>query len=189
MASMAKKRKLLKRFNEPGHVHHLVHTCVGGEQLLLNEASCVILAKEIDVANRKHAMDLLAFVFMPEHIHLVLRPRNADYRMEVYCRDFKRESSRKIKKRMPLDVQRRLIVRERPGALVFRFWQEGGGFDGNLANPNRIQTVIEYVHNNPVRRELCKLAMDWRWTSARRYEGGLHIDDPSVPLVTLYDGM
>jgi putative transposase len=186
---MAKKRKLLKRYNEPGQVHHLVHTCFGGKKLLLDEARCETLANEIDAANRKHAMDLLAFVFMPEHVHLVVRPRNADYRMEDYCRDFKRESSRKIRKAMALDVQRPLIVHERPGVQIFRFWQEGGGFDGNVVDPNRILTVIEYIHNNPVRRELCKLATDWRWTSARRYGGRLQGDDPSIPLVTLFDGL
>ena len=38
-------------------------------------------------------------------------------------------------------------------------------------------------------REPRKLTTDWRWTSARRYEGRLHDDDPTIPLVTLYDGL
>ena len=31
--------------------------------------------------------------------------------------------------------------------------------------------MIEYVHNNPVRRGLVDRAADWRWSSAGWYEG------------------
>jgi putative transposase len=126
---------------------------------------------------------------MPEHIHLVVRPQRDVYRIEDFCRDFKRESSRKIKKALPEEMQRSLVVSERPGVEVFRFWQEGGGFDGNLVDTDRISAVIDYIHNNPVRRGLCKTPLHWRWTSARRYEGRCHDDDPAIPIVTLYDGL
>ena len=28
-----------------------------------------------------------------------------------------------------------------------------------------------YIHNNPVRRGLCRRAVDWKWSSARYYLG------------------
>ena len=63
----------------------------------------------------------------------------------------------------------RLTVRERPGKSCFRFWQEGPGFDRNIFSPEALTASIDYIHNNPVQRKLCKKATDWKWSSARYY--------------------
>jgi putative transposase len=31
--------------------------------------------------------------------------------------------------------------------------------------------MIDYIHHNPVRRDLCEHATDWEWSSARWYAG------------------
>ena len=49
---------------------------------------------------------------------------------------------------------KRLTVRERPGKEVFRFWQEGPGYDRNLQNPATVMSSMDYIHLNPVRRKL-----------------------------------
>ncbi len=67
------------------------------------------------------------------------------------------------------EVGLRLTVRERPGTECFRFWQEGPGFDRNLYSPEALASSLEYIHNNPVGRELCRHAVDWKWSSARYY--------------------
>ncbi|MCA9218462.1 MAG: hypothetical protein KDB27_35580 [Planctomycetales bacterium] len=63
----------------------------------------------------------------------------------------------------------KLTVRERPGKNSFRFWQEGPGFDRNIFSPDAIQASIDYIHDNPSKRGLCKRAVDWKWSSARYY--------------------
>ena len=50
-------------------------------------------------------------------------------------------------------------------------WQPGGGFDSNTADPRTILAMIEYIHNNPVRRGLVARPEDWRWSSAIWREG------------------
>jgi putative transposase len=62
-----------------------------------------------------------------------------------------------------------LTVRERPGKMCFRFWQEGPGYDRNLITPESIRASIDYIHKNPVQRGLCRRAIDWIWSSARYY--------------------
>jgi putative transposase len=63
----------------------------------------------------------------------------------------------------------RLTVRERPGKECFRFWQEGPGFDRNLFSSDAIFASLEYIHDNPVSRGLCRRAADWKWSSAGYY--------------------
>ena len=53
----------------------------------------------------------------------------------------------------------------------YRFWQPGGGFDGNQVEPAAIHEIIEYIHNNPVRAGLVEKAIDWKYSSARDWAG------------------
>ena len=38
------------------------------------------------------------------------------------------------------------------GEVHYRFWQRGGGYDRNITDPATLRVMIEYIHNNPVRR-------------------------------------
>ena len=50
--------------------------------------------------------------------------------------------------------------------------KEGGGYDRNITCGKTLLRMIDYLHNNPVRRGLLERACDWRWSSAAHYEGG-----------------
>ena len=39
-----------------------------------------------------------------------------------------------------------LTIRERPGKMVFRYWQEGPGYDRNLKEPTTILSSVDYFH-------------------------------------------
>ena len=46
------------------------------------------------------------------------------------------------------------ITVKRSKRLERRFWQAGGGYDRNVWEPKILLAMIEYIHNNPVRRGL-----------------------------------
>jgi putative transposase len=109
---------------------------------------------------------------MPDHVHLIVQPAADSSTIDVVLKAIKRPFSYRIKlslmqTRSPLLDQ--LTVRQRPGVTTFRFWQEGPGYDRNLTEPSAIQAAIDYVHENPVRRGLCKRTADWYWSSACSY--------------------
>ncbi len=115
---------------------------------------------------------LAAFVYMPDHIHLLVFPLTTQADIGTYLAAIKQplssfvQSCLKDTKSPLLD---NLTVRERPGKFCFRFWQEGPGFDRNLFSLKAIQGSIDYIHRNPVERKLCRRAVDYRWSSARYY--------------------
>jgi putative transposase len=78
----------------------------------------------------------------------------------------------------------KLTVRQRPGVMTFRYWQEGPGYDRNLREPQAVEAAIDYIHQNPVRRNLCGRAIDWRWSSARFYFDNSFAIDPCLPKIT-----
>jgi REP element-mobilizing transposase RayT len=111
-------------------------------------------------------------VFMPEHVHLLIDPANMQEFVSRFLARVKQPFSRQIHALLA-DSGARLLdrrtVRERPGKTCFRFWQEGPGFDRNLYSPEAIFTALDYIHSNPVKRNLCPRAVDWNWSSARFY--------------------
>jgi len=72
------------------------------------------------------------------------------------------------------------MVRERPGKTCFRFWQEGPGYDRNIFTADVVEHSLDYIHQNPVRRKLCRRAVDWQWSSARFYLGSPAREQPAM---------
>jgi putative transposase len=169
-------RKTVRHFHQPGHLHELTFSCYRRLPLLTSDAWRERLSRALDAANRETGIELVAFVFMPEHIHLVVHLTDPAQSIGRYLARIKQPFSKEIKEILIQNrsaLLARLTVRERPGKTCFRFWQEGPGFDRNLFTTEAIQASLDYIHENPVKRGLCRRAVDWPWSSARYY-----LDDP-----------
>jgi len=74
------------------------------------------------------------------------------------------------------------------GQVHYHFWQRDGGYDRNIQEPATLRKMIDYVHNNPVRRGLVDQPTDWPWSSAWFYAGEKDVTlvmDPLVEFVGL----
>lgn len=115
---------------------------------------------------------MVGFVFMPEHLHLLVHLTDPARSIGRCLARVKQPFSKQIKEilvRQRSGLLRRLTVRERTGKACFRFRQEGSGYDRNLFSLAAIQANLDDIHKNPVKRGLCRRAVDWRWSSARFY--------------------
>jgi putative transposase len=131
------------------------------------------MRRELDVA-------LWAFVIMPEHVHVLLCPRQPIYEMRRILVALKRPVSHAAREHLEQMEDDKWLGRlrvEYPSRRVFRFWQPGGGFDRNIFREKTVPAVIDYIHANPVRRELVQQPTDRPWSSARFWEGW-----PGVPI-------
>jgi REP-associated tyrosine transposase len=136
-----------------------------------------MLAESIDRAMDAHRYRLTAFVFMPEHVHLMIYPLAEAGRIDALLKAIKRPFSYRIKQLLVqsrTQLLERLTVHQRPGIKAFRYWQEGPGYDRNFTKPSTVLAAIDYLHHNPVRRRLVKRAVDWKWSS-----GGYYLLDPT----------
>src|SRR5262249_10560835 len=152
----------------------LTFSCYLRMPLPTNDVWRRLLAESIDRALRGHNFRLVAFVFMPEHVHLLVYPVGPESRVDLLLKAIKRPFLTRLKQLLQANrspLLGRLTVRERPGVERFRFWQEGGGYDRNLPTERAVLAAIEYIHLNPVRRGLCHQAACWKWSSAGRYHG------------------
>lgn len=161
-------------YNVPGHAHELTWSCYHGYQFLSKERTCQWLVESINAAREELDFDLWAYVFMPEHVHLIVHPRQPLYEMEDIRQAIKEPCARDaiawLSENAPewlprISVQKRNRVRR-------HFWQKGGGYDRNIEEPATLLKMIDYIHENPVRRGLVERAIDWWWSSARWYITG-----------------
>jgi putative transposase len=165
-------RKRIRHYHDPGHIHELTFSCYHRWPLLTNNVWRGMLAESIDRAMEGHRYRWAAFIFMPEHVHLMIYPLAEADTIDALLKAIKRPFSYRIKQLLIQSRSRplaRLTVHQRPGVMRFRYWQEGPGYDRNFTKPSTVLAAIDYLHHNLVRRRLVKTAVDWKWSSARYY--------------------
>jgi putative transposase len=190
LAAMPAERRLktVRHLHEPGDLHELTFSCYRREPLLTDHADCQLLAEAIERGLDTHSLHLGAFVFMPNHVHLLIWPANPRVcATSEFLKTMKLSASTRIKRRLinaGSERVQQLQVHERPGKVCFRFWQEGSCYDRNLRTTQTVQASIDYIHTNPVRRGLCQRATDWHWSSARQFAEDPAMPGPRLPTVT-----
>jgi len=179
-------RKRCIRLDFPGHAHELTFSCYKSLPLLSQEVYCKILGVAIEMARGKHRFDLWAYVFMPEHVHLLIHPRDEIYSISHILQTIKQSTARKaiyyLRRNDPSGLH---LLATGQKYSPYHFWQDGGGYDRNIIATETLILAVNYIHANPVRKGLAKSPDDWMWSSAREWSGGVgpvHIDLQNFPI-------
>jgi putative transposase len=178
--------KRCQRWDFAGHAHELTFTCYQNRPFLSKDRTRKYLADAINVARVTHDFDLWAYVFMPNHVHLIIHPRREHYSISQILRSLKQPVSRRaidyLKKENP-DRLRFLATGQHDEP--YRFWQKGGGYDRNITKVETLLETICYAHANPVRKGLVVTADQWYYSSAADWQdirsGPIPIDFDSFP--------
>ena len=86
---MSAHRKTVKRFHEPGDCHELTFWCYRRIPLLTNDEWRQLLAESLDRAVHGQSYRLIASVFMPEHVHILIQPTSHEVRMDLFLKMMK----------------------------------------------------------------------------------------------------
>ena len=171
-------RKRRRSFDAVGCPHVLTFSCHRRLRLLRGDRTRQWLVDALDAARRRWNFEMWAYVVMPEHVHLLVYPRSPDATVARMLKGIKQPVARRavawLRAHRP-DWLERLRVVWPTGREEFRFWAQGGGYDRNVDRPATVPKVIEYIHQNPVRRGLVTVASAWPWSSAAWYEGRVDV--------------
>ena len=136
----------------PGAIFHVTARTHGG-QPWFDEATREFICSCIATVQRRQDASLLAFVIMPNHLHLVLQ--QGDHPLGRFMQ--------------PLLTRIAISIRKKYDLIghVFgsRYWS------APCISAEYASACIHYVHNNPVRAQLCATASEYRWSSAACYYG------------------
>ena len=157
-----------RNVNHPGEPHELTFSCYRGYNFLTSDRVRIWLKQAMESAQAELEFELWAYVLMPEHIHLIVRPHRTMNDIGRIRRAIKepvgRAAMKYIRAHRPDWLPK--LTRRRGKRQERLFWQSGGGYDRNITEPTTLMTMIEYIHLNPVRRGLVEEAIDWEWSSA-----------------------
>lgn len=155
----------LRRYDHLGTARFVTFPTYYRKRLLLEDPACQALAFELSRLRTEAQVKLLGYVFMPEHVHLVLLPPDGAP-LGKLIGQLKARSAQKIAKVAKIKLC--LASGESPTSV--RVWQ-ARCYDHNCRTQMATREKIEYCHKNPVTRGLVTDASQWRWSSHNWYQG------------------
>lgn len=168
-------RKRLKRREVIGGVRYITFSCHRRSPLLGNPSIRDVFVRALYAARARFRFELYAWVVMPEHVHLMLRPPEG-LALDAILKALKQSVAQTVIarwKQLNATVLDSITVHGR-----IRFWQRGGGFDRNVRDQSELAREIRYIHRNPIERGLVQSPEDWVWSSLRWWMGIGSDDQP-----------
>jgi putative transposase len=157
--------KKLKRRYGAGHLHFITCSCYRRLPLLGSARSRNLFMRVLGQVRDRYGFVLAGYVVMPEHIHLLIGEPvtgSPSTVMQVLKQRVSRQLRKKRGRRMPAA---QLPLRFRGGdATLPQFWQRRF-YDFNVWSEKKKAEKLEYMHLNPVKRNLVKHPRDWPWSS------------------------
>ncbi len=144
----------LARVVVPGLPHHVTQRGNGGARTFFSDADYVLYRSLLAESCRAAEVEIWAYVLMPNHVHLVLMPKDADGL---------RRALAPVHRRYAGHIHAR---RKRSG----HFWQ--GRFGCVAMDEDHLAASLRYVALNPVRARLVERAQDWPWSSVSAHLTG-----------------
>jgi REP element-mobilizing transposase RayT len=121
----------------------------GPRWLERHDVACVV-ANALSKGVRESRYELDAWVLMPNHVHILLRPLG-DQDLGSAVKSIKGSSAHAANQLL-----------HRSGS---RFWARDY-FDRRIRDRDHQGRVTRYIENNPVKAGLCGSVEDWPWSSA-----------------------
>jgi putative transposase len=131
--------------------HHVTQRGNGRARVFFLDEDYALYRDLLAASCRAADVEIWAWVLMPNHVHLILAPQDADGL---------RRALAPVHRRYAGHIHAR---RKRSG----HFWQ--GRFGAVAMDEEHLAAALRYVALNPVRARLVGRAQDWPWSSARAH--------------------
>jgi putative transposase len=144
----------LARVIVPNLPHHVTQRGNGGARVFFSDDDYALYLKLLKAACVSEKLRCLGYVLMPNHVHLVLVPRDEaglSKAMSAVHRAYAGHLNARRKK-------------------TGHFWQ--GRFGCVAMDSEHALNALRYVLLNPVRAKLCTKPEQWDWSSAKAYLKG-----------------
>ena len=140
-----------QKINASGIISHITQRASGAEKLFHEEDDFLEMLARLKQVSQKFELEFIAFVLMPNHVHLLLQQKEANLH-EAMRELFSRYARRHNKKY------------ERKGHLFGSRYRQAVCLDEAY-----FIAVSLYIHLNPVRAGLVMQPRDYRWSSCRLF--------------------
>jgi len=159
-----------RRYYFPGQIVFLTQVVKDRYAVFQKPEMVSLLRDTLHIVKEKHSFKMLAYVFLPDHFHLLIQPVG-EYNFSQIMHAFKARFTRTYKRNQNISGQMNLWQK--------RFW------DHIIRDEKDLEDHIHYIHYNPVKHGYVKEPLDWQfssyqhWMSLGAYELNLVWDEPN----------
>jgi putative transposase len=133
----------LRRYQQTGDLHAINFNCFRKRSILDTAEARGTFLKILEETRQKYAFEIIGYVVMPTHIHLLLsEPPNH-----------------------PLSTVMQVIKQRYSRTRIEQEVWETRYYDFNVYSARKRVEKLEYIHMNPVTAGLVTAPGDWRWSS------------------------
>ena len=167
-----KMRTRYKIYNDDT-LHFITSTIVDWIPIFTNKKYYNILIDTIKYYQSNSKLEVIAYVFLPEHFHMILKSRE----LSKTIRLIKMYSAKEIIKQLKFDEQKQILKKlqlnkkEYKTKSNFQLWQEGFK-PKEIIGSEMLRQKIDYIHFNPVKKRLVSEPTEWEYSSANFYKSG-----------------
>ena len=132
------------------------------EPLFSSSADFELVLGVMQRTRERFNLKIMAWAILPDHIHLLIVPGDADYSKVVYS--FKKGVGGEFKK----------IGYISKGDKIWqdRFWEH------TVKDDKDHLRCVEYIHYNPVKHSMVSAPREWEYSSFHKYvERGIYLED------------
>ena len=150
---------ILRRYHNKGNIYFITNVTYHRKPILVENID--LIWKSVESVKKKSALEIMAYVFMPDHFHIIIDPNN--------------EEISAVLQRLKMSFAS--LYRARRDMQSGRIWQNRF-WDHIIRNQSDMNRHIDYIHYNPVKHGLVDSPFEWIHSSIRKYrEDGYYQDD------------
>jgi putative transposase len=150
---------ILRRYHRSGNIYFITVVTYRRKPILIDHFD--LLWRTILRVEASSPYRLMAWVVLPDHLHLVVDPLEAN--ISALLQRIKMSFAASLRHRLEIDSGR---------TWQNRFW------DHIIRNQDDFNRHVDYIHFNPVKHRMANSPLEWRYSSFGEYlrEGLYQVD-------------
>ncbi len=166
------------KFHDADQLYFISFATVNWIDIFIREEYKECIIESWKYCQKNKGLDIYAWCLMTSHAHMIIGSKTN--KLEEIVRDMKRHTSislRKIISNNPKESRKEWIIwmMERAGKkngnnIEWQFWQQ----DNKplvIKDQGMFNTIVEYIHLNPVVEGFVNQQEDWKYSSAIDFSG------------------
>ena len=161
-----------KRINQENEnkIHFLTITIIEWIDIFTKPEYFKMIIDSLKYCRKNKGLLLYEFVIMTNHLHLIAKATEG-YKLSQIISDFKKHTTREILKELEKDNRRYILNLiknsfSKKKDYQNQIWQREN-YPELIFNEKFLNEKINYIYNNPVKKEFVIKQEDWKYSSAR----------------------
>jgi len=152
-----------KRYLKQGGIYFFTIVTFKRKNLFHHSENVGLLKEAFKYIIKRHPFQMDAYVFLPDHIHFIMRLLENDDDFSTRIRLVKSYFSRYCDQQYKQDPSVSRKKKQEQAIWQRRFWEH------LISDESDYEKHVEYIHYNPVKHGLAKAPHQWPHSSFHRY--------------------